>query len=160
MRSLIWAGWLMVAFGAALLAGSIAAGSPPFGVLMLAGLAGPGLFMVWLAQGWDGPLGGTANLHRFGRPANATVRKVEDSRLDADGTRTAKLSLHVTPRNESSYDTRRRVALPGGRIPSPGERVTIKFDPHRRREFVLLEENYDVESFPTSSSLVRPPTST
>ena len=139
MRSLIWAGWLMVALGAAMLAGSIAAGSP---------------------RGWDRPLGGPADLHRFGRPANATVRKVEDSRLDADGTRTAKLSLHVTPRNESSYDTRRRVSLPGGRIPSPGERVTIKFDPHRRREFVLLEENYDVESFPTSSSVMGPPIST
>jgi hypothetical protein len=160
MRSLIWVGWFMVALGAAMLAGSIAAGSPPFGVLMLAGLAGPGLFMAWLARGWDRPLEGPADLHRFGRPANATVRKVEDSRLDADGTRTAKLSLHVTPRNESSYDTRRRVALPGGRIPSPGERVTIKFDPHRRREFVLLEENYDLESFRTSSSLMRPPIST
>jgi hypothetical protein len=104
MRSLIWAGWLMVAMGAALLAGSIAAGSPPFGVLMVACLAGPGLVMV--------------------------------------------------------CDARRRVALPGGRIPSPGERVTIKFDPHRRREVVLLEENYDVESFRTSSGLVRPPIST
>lgn len=160
MRSLIWVGWFMVALGAAMLAGSIAAGSPPFGVLMLAGLAGPGLFMVWLARGWDRPLEDAGDLHRFGRPANATVRKAEDSRLHADGTRTAKLSLHVTPRNESSYDTRRRVALPGGRMPSPGERVTIKFDPHRRREFVLLEENYDLESFRTSSSLMRPPIST
>jgi hypothetical protein len=151
MRSLIWAGWLMVAM-AALLAGSIAAGSAPFGVLMVACLAGPGLLMVWLAQGWDRSLEGTADLHRFGRPANATVHKVEDSRLDADGKRTAKLSLHVAPRNESSYDARRRVARPGGRIPSPGERVTIKFDPDRRREFVLLEENYDVESFPPIST--------
>ena len=75
MRSLIWAGRLMVALGAAMLAGSIAAGSPPFGVLMLAGLAGPGLFMVWLARGWDRPLEGPADLHRFGRPANATVRQ-------------------------------------------------------------------------------------
>jgi len=160
MRSLIWAGWLMVALGAAVLAGSIAAGSPTFGVLMLAALAGPGLVMAWLAQGWDKPLEGETELHRYGRPANATVRKVEDSRLDANGTRTAKLSLHVTPRNESSYSTRRRVPLPAGRIPTVGERVTIKFDPQRRRDFVLLEENYDVESFRTSSRMLRPPIST
>jgi hypothetical protein len=46
----------------------------------------------------------------------------------------------VTPRNESVYRTRQTVVLPGGRIPAEGEPVTIKFDPHRRREFVLLEE--------------------
>lgn len=159
MRALIWAGWFMVALGAAMLAGSIAAGSPAFGLLMAGSLAGPGVLMIWLASGWDKPLPST-DLHRFGRPANATVRNVEDAQLDSGGARTAKLSLHVTPRNESSYKTRRRVALPGGRIPVEGETVTIKFDPHKRRDFVLLDESYQVESFPTSSSTVRPPIST
>jgi len=84
------------------------------------------------------------DLHKYGRPANATVRKVEDAQLDARGTRTAKLSLHVTPRNESSYRASARVALPGGRVPQVGETVTIKFDPRRRRQFVLLEENLEL----------------
>jgi hypothetical protein len=144
MRALIWAGWLMVALGVALLAGSIAAGFALFGVFMLATLSGSGVFMILLARGWDKPLAIPDELHRYGRPANATVRSVEDARLDAAGTRTAKLSLHVTPRNESSYKTRRRVVLPGGRVPAEGETVTIKFDPHKRREFVLLEDSYEV----------------
>jgi hypothetical protein len=159
MRALIWAGWFMVALGAAMLAGSIAAGSLSFGLLMAGSLAGPGVLMIWLASGWDKPLLST-DLHRFGRPANATVRKVEDADLDSGGTRTAKLSLHVTPRNESSYKVQRRVALPGGRIPVEGQTVTIKFDPHKRRQFVLLEENYEVDGFRTPSSTVRPPVST
>ncbi len=159
MRALIWAGWFMVALGAAMLAGSIAAGSPAFGLLMAGSLAGPGVLMIWLASGWDKPLPST-DLHRFGRPASATVGKVEDADLDSGGVRTAKLSLHVTPRNESSYKTRRRVALPGGRIPVEGETVTIKFDPHKRCEFVLLDESYQLESIPSSSSTVRPPIST
>ncbi len=159
MRTLIWAGWLLIALGAAMLAGSIAAGALAFGLLMLASLAAPGVLMVWLATGWDKPLART-ELQRFGRPANANVRKVEDAKLDGNGTRTAKLSLHVTPRNESAYQTRRRVVLPGGRIPREGETVTIKFDPNKRGEFVLLDENYEVESFPISSSTLRPPIST
>jgi len=36
------------------------------------------------------------------------------------------------------------VALPGGRVPAAGETVTIKFDPQSRRQFVLLEESYEV----------------
>lgn len=142
-----------------MLAGSIVAGAPALGGLMVASLAGPGVLMIWLASGWDKPLQ-SSDLHRFGRPANATVRNVEDVQLDAGGTRTARLSLQVSPRNESAYKTRRRVVLPGGRMPVVGETVTIKFDPHRRREFVLLEESYEVESFPTPSSAVRPPIST
>jgi hypothetical protein len=144
MRALVWVGWLMVALGAAMLVGSVAAGFALFGVLLLASLAGSGAFMILLASGWDKPLAGGAELHRFGRPAKATVLKVEDARLDADATRTATLSLRVTPRNESAYRTRRRVALPGGRIPAQGETVTIKFDPNKRRQFVLLEHNYEV----------------
>ena len=159
MRTLIWAGRLMIALGAAMLVGSIAAGALAFGLLMLASLAAPGVLMVWLATGWDKPLA-RIELQRFGRPAIATVRKVEDAKLDGNGTRTAKLSLHVTPRNESAYKTRRRVVLPGGRIPREGETVTIKFDPNKRGEFVLLDENYEVASFPISSSTLRPPIST
>jgi len=120
------------------------AGTPPFGLLMLISLGGAGLFMAWIAKGWDKPVETVADLHKYRRPANATVRKVEDAKLDANGTRTAKLSLHVTPRNESSYRASGCVALPGGRIPQVGETVTIKFDPQRRRQFVLLEENVEV----------------
>jgi hypothetical protein len=140
MRSLTWVGWLMVALGTAMLAGSVDAGQALFGLLMLAVLAGSGGCMILLASGWDKPLAGSAELHRYGRPSTATVRKVEDATLDSGGTRSAALSLRVTPRNESAFRTRRRVVLPGGRVPAEGERVTIKFDPNRRREFVLLEQ--------------------
>jgi hypothetical protein len=49
----------------------------------------------------------------------------------------------VTPRNEL-LKTRRRVVFPGGRVPAEGETVTVKFDPHKRREFVLVEESHEV----------------
>jgi hypothetical protein len=69
---------------------------------------------------------------------------VEDVTLGADGTRTAKLSVRVTPRNEGAYRSTQRVALPAGRVPAVGETVTIKFDPNSRRRFVLLEDSYQV----------------
>jgi hypothetical protein len=144
MRIIVYAGWLMSALGVAFLAGAGTQGQLLFGLLMLGCLTGPGLFMVWLGHGWDKPLESSGELYRYGRPANATVRKVEDVTLAADGTRTAKLSLRVTPRNEGNYRTTQRVALPGGRVPSVGDTVTIKFDPNSRRQFVLLEESYEV----------------
>ena len=144
MRITVYAGWLMAVLGAAFLVGAGAQDQFVFGLLMLGGLTGPGLFMVWLGHGWDRPLESSDELYRYGRPANATVRKVEDVTLDADGTRTAKLSVRVTPRNESAYRATQRVALPGGRVPAVGETVTVKFDPTSRRQFVLLEESYEV----------------
>lgn len=71
---------------------------------------------------------------------------VEDENLSTDGTRTAKIGVHVTPLNESDYKTTRTVAIPGGRVPTVGEKVTIKFDPQSRKNFVLLEESYEVKS--------------
>jgi hypothetical protein len=144
MRSLVYVGWLMIGVGAALGAGFAASGATAFGVLMLAVLGASGAFMIWLASGWDKPLDSTDDLYKYGRPANATVTKVEDAELDARGTRTAKLSLRVTPRNERAYKTTQRVTLPGGRIPDIGETVTVKFDPRSRRRFVLLADTYEV----------------
>ncbi|HEY1274434.1 MAG TPA: hypothetical protein VGF25_05970 [Thermoleophilaceae bacterium] len=95
---------------------------------------------MWFAK----PLASAQEIYRYGRPANATVEKVEDPTLDAHGMRTAKLTVRVTPVNERPYRTTRSVALPGGRVPAPGEAVTIKFDPHSRKEFVLLDEVYEV----------------
>lgn len=144
MRITVYVGWLMAALGVAFLAGAGTQDQLLFGLLMLGGLSGPGLFMVWLAHGWDKPLESSDELYRYGRPANATVRKVDDVTLDANGTRTAKLSVRVTPRNESAYRATQRVALPGGNVPAVGETLTIKFDPNNRRQFVLLEESYEV----------------
>ena len=144
MRITVYAGWFMAALGVAFLVGAGAQDQLLFGLVMLGGLSGPGLFMVWLAHGWDKPLESSDELYRYGRPANATVRKVDDVTLDANGTRTAKLSVRVTPRNEGAYRTTQRVALPAGRVPSVGETVTVKFDPNSRRQFVLLEEGYEV----------------
>jgi hypothetical protein len=144
MRITVYAGWLLAALGVAFLVGAGTQDQFLFGLLMLGCLTGPGLFMVWLGHGWDTPLESSDELYRYGRPANATVRKVEDVTLDADGTRTAKLSVRVTPRNEGAYRSTQRVALPGGRVPAVGETVTVKFDPNSRRQFVLLEQSYEV----------------
>jgi hypothetical protein len=144
MRITVYMGWLLAALGVASLVGAGTQDQVFFGLIMLASLTGPGLFMVWMGHGWDKPLETSDELYRYGRPANATVRKVEDVTLAADGTRTAKLSVRVTPRNESPYRTTQRVALPSGRVPGVGETVTVKFDPNSRRQFVLLEESYEV----------------
>ena len=144
MRITVYVGWLLAALGVAFLVGAGSQDQLLFGLIMLASLTGPGLFMVWLGHGWDKPLESSDELYRYGRPANATVRKVEDVTLAPDGTRTAKLSVCVSPRNEGAYRTIRRVALPGGRVPGVGEIVTVKFDPNSRRQFVLLEQSYEV----------------
>src|SRR5262245_3884157 len=124
MRILVYTGWLMAGIGVAILAGSIAAGYPLFGVLMLGVMAGAGAVMIWFGRGWDKPLESAGDLYKYGRPANATVVKVEGETLDPNGMRTAKLTVHVTPVNEGDYHTTRTVALPHGRVPAIGERVT------------------------------------
>ena len=146
MRLTVYAGFLMIAVGVASLVGGVVAGQPLFGLIMLAALAGSGAFMVWLAWGWDKPLEDSSELYKYGRPANATVEKVEEAALSPDGTRTAKLGLHVAPVSEPDYRTTRTVALPKGRVPAVGETVTIKFDPQSKKNFVLLEENFQVQN--------------
>jgi hypothetical protein len=144
MRITVHVGWLLAGLGLVFMAGSYSQDQLSLGLIMLFSLTGPGLFMVWLGHGWDRPLESSDELYTYGRPANATVLRVDDVTLAADGTRTAKLSLRVAPRNEGAYKATRRTALPGGRVPVVGETVTVKFDPNRRRRFVLLEENYEV----------------
>ena len=137
MRFSFHLGWVMAVAGVSLLAGAASRGELGFGLLMLTSLTCTGLLLVWLCRGWGRPLESADELHRYGRPANATVKRVDDVSLEADGTRTAKLTVHVTPRNETSYRATQRVALPNGRVPSVGEAVTVKFDPNRRRRFVM-----------------------
>ncbi len=36
------------------------------------------------------------------------------------------------------------LALPKARVPSVGEKVTVKFDPQSRKNVVLLEEEFEV----------------
>jgi hypothetical protein len=152
MRMTFYAGWLMVVLGVVIGGGAVVAGQAGFGALMLASLSGSGAFMVWLASGWDKPLEDAADLYKYGRPANATVLNVADEQLAPDGTRTAKLTLHVTPLNESDYKTTRVVALPKGRVPLVGERLTVKFDPQSRKNVVLLEESFEVEDHVTAAA--------
>jgi hypothetical protein len=137
MRFSFHLGWLMAVAGVAFLVGAVSQDQLGFGLLMTASLTGSGLFLVWLCRGWDRPLDTTAELQRYGRPANATVKKVEDVGLERDGTRTAKLTVHVTPRNETSFRATQRVTLPNGRVPAAGEAVTVKFDPNKKRRFVI-----------------------
>ena len=152
MRVLPPLGWLMIVLGVVLGVGGIAAGQAVTGAILLISLAGSGWFMIWLGSGWDKPLDDSAELYKYGRPANAEVLSIEDSSLSADGTRTAKLSLKVSPVNESSFKSTRTVALPGGAEPAVGSTVTVKFDPNSRKNFVLLEESVEVKDHVTATS--------
>ena len=152
MRMMVYSGYLMVLVGLAVGVTAMVAGELVFGAIMIASLTGSGAFMIWLGQGWDTPLEDSAELYKYGRPANATVLNVADEQLQPDGTRLAKLTLHVTPRNESDYKTTRVLALPKGRVPMVGERVTVKFDPQSRKNLVLLEESYEVEDHVTAAA--------
>ena len=145
MRWTRWAGWVNIVTGIALGVVFVPLGMAALGAILLVSLAGSGAFMVWLAAGWDKPLEDVADLHKYGRPANATVMAVEEAQLTGDGGRTAKLKLRVAPVNESEFTTKRRVELPGGRVPAVGETVTVKFDPRSRKNVVLLEQTFQVE---------------
>jgi len=154
MRYMVYSGYLLVVVGAVMVVGGViggAAGGPAAAGLLLGvgggglGVAAGGAFMVWLGRGWDTPLDSAADLYKYGRPANAEVLSVEGAQLDAAGTRTAKLSLRVSPTNESAFETTRTVAIPGGRVPNVGETVTVKFDPNSRKDFVLLEQSFEVK---------------
>ena len=152
MRTLAPIGWLMIVLGLVLGVGGIAAGQAVTGAILLVSLAGSGWFMIWLGKGWDEPLDDSSELYKYGRPANAEVVSVEDSSLSPDGTRTAKLTVKVSPVNESSFKSTRTVALPGGDVPVAGSTVTVKFDPNSRKNFVLLEETYEVKDNITATS--------
>jgi hypothetical protein len=152
MRTLPPIGWLMIVLGVVLGGGGIAAGQAAVGAILLVSLAGSGWFMIWLGRGWDKPLDDSSELYKYGRPANAEVLSVEDTSLGSDGTRTAKLTVRVSPVNESSFKTTRTVALPGGAVPAVGAAVTVKFDPNSRKNFVLLEESFEVKDHITATS--------
>lgn len=154
MRWTYYAGWVNVVLGVVLGLGGIVVGDElmAVGLIVLVSLVGSGAFMIWLAAGWDKPLEDASELHRYGRPANARVLAVEGEQVQADGGRTATLKLHVSPVNESDFRTERKLLLPGGRVPAVGETVTLKFDPQNRKNVVLLEESFAVES-PTAAAM-------
>ena len=151
MRILPPIGWLNVLLGLVLGAGGFVVGQPLTGGILLVSLVASGAFMIWLGSGWDQPLDDAAELYRYGRPANGQVLAVEDTLLSADGTRTAKLRVQISPVNESTYTSTRTVAFPGGRVPAAGQQVTVKFDPNSKKNFVLLEENVQVKDHVTAS---------
>jgi hypothetical protein len=144
MRMTVYSGWLMVVLGVVIGGGAAVAGQAGFGAIMLVSLSASGGFMVWLANGWDKPLEDASELYKYGRPANAVVEKISEETLRPDGVRTAKVTLQVSPVNESSFRTTRVLALPKARVPAIGERMTVKFDPQSRKNVVLLEEDFEV----------------
>jgi hypothetical protein len=152
MRTLPPTGIGLAVLGVLMAIGGVAAGGPATAGLVVGGVAmvGGGAFMVWLGKGWDKPLEGADDLYKYGRPSNAMVEGVEDAGASG-GMRTAKLSLHVAPVNESAYKTTRTVAIPG-ELPAVGSTVTIKFDPNSRKNFVLLDESYEVKDHITTAS--------
>ena len=93
MRWVVYSGWLMIALGAAMLAGAIAAGEPLYGAGMLVALAGPGALDgalgLRLGQSRSRPL---TICYQWGRPANATVLAASPNRRSTRaGVRSAKL---------------------------------------------------------------------
>src|SRR4051794_16297387 len=138
MRATAYAGWFNIVLGFVLGIGGMAIGQAITGLILLLSLCGSGVFMVWLANGWGTPLGSSDELNKFGRPANATVLKVEDEQIRPDNVRTAKLTLRVTPVNESPYKTTRVLAIPPGVKPAVDHELTVKFDPQKRKNVVLL----------------------
>ena len=145
MRWTRYAGWLNIVAGIAVGVVMFAVGLGPIAVITGAAMIGSGVFMVWLASGWDKPIEDLSTLHKYGRPANAIVLEAGEATLDGTGKRTAKLKLNVAPVNESDFITTRVLELPGGRVPAVGETVTVKFDPQKRKNLILLEQNYMVE---------------
>jgi threonine dehydrogenase-like Zn-dependent dehydrogenase len=151
MKMTVYAGWLMVVLGVVIGGGAVVAGYAGFGAIMLLSLSGSGAFMVWLSDGWDKPLEDASELYKYGRPANAVIEKIAEETLRPDGVRTAKLTLRVSPVNESSFKTTRVLALPKARVPAVGEKVTVKFDPQSRKNVVLLEEEFEVVDHVTAA---------
>jgi hypothetical protein len=158
MRSLVYTGWLLIVVGLGMVVGGVIGAGTAGGAGLLVGLGGGGLacvasgaLMIWMGRGWDTPLDSAADLYKYGRPANAEVLGVDGAQTDTKGVRTAKLSLRVSPVNESSFKTARTVAIPGGRVPNVGETVTVKFDPNSRKDFVLLEESFEVKDHVNAS---------
>ena len=145
MREMSATGWLLIVLGAGMAVGGFVIGMPIVGLGVGAAMAFGGWFSIYLGAGWDRPLEDAAELYKYGRPANAEVLSVEDAALSADGTRTAKLALRVSPVNESKFKTTRTVALPGGQVPVAGSTITVKFDPNSRKNFVLMEQNVQVK---------------
>jgi hypothetical protein len=75
-------------------------------------------------------------LEDLGRPATATVLDVQDRGVTATGEQVARLRLRVTPTNERPFTARSEVVLEDLR--AEGERVRVKFDPHRRRRLIVI----------------------
>ena len=151
MRWTRYAGWINIVAGIAVGAVMVAVGLGIIGILTGAAMVASGAFMVWLAAGWDAPLADTAELEKYGRPANAVVLAVDEVSLDGAGARTAKVRFQVAPVNESDFITTRTIELPGGRVPSVGETVTVKFDPQSRKNVILLAEAYEVVDHTTAA---------
>jgi hypothetical protein len=146
-----YAGWANIVAGIAVGVVMVGVGLGIVGVLTGVVMVLSGVFMVWLAAGWDKPLADTAELHKYGRPANAVVLAVDEVTLDGAGGRTAKVKFQVAPVNESDFITTRTVELPGGKVPSVGETVTVKFDPKSRKNVILLEQAYEVVDHTTAA---------
>jgi hypothetical protein len=146
-----YAGWANIVTGLAVGAVMVGVGLGIIGILTGVALVASGVFMVWLGAGWDKPIEDPAELHKYGRPANAVVLAVDEVTLDGAGGRTAKVKFQVAPVNESDFISTRTVELPGGRVPSVGETVTVKFDPQNRKNLILLEEAYEVVDHTTAA---------
>ena len=137
-------GYMLIGIGVLFAVGGFFIGMGGAGIGVGAIMALGGWFSVYLGDADAGPLDTSAELYRYGRPANAEVLTVGESTLSPDGTRTAELEVRVSPVNESRFKSRRTVALPGGRIPTVGSTITVKFDPESRKNFVLMEQNVEV----------------
>ncbi len=154
MRTLKPLGWAMIVLGVLMAVGGVAGAVavPEAGAGLLIGgvvgglsCVGGGWLMIWLGAGWDEPAKTADDIYKYGRPANAQVLEAGPVQHGADGVAAAKLRLHIAPLNEDDYKATQTVAIPPGRILAAGDLVTVKFDVHDRKSFVLLDENYPVK---------------
>ncbi|HEY1358549.1 MAG TPA: hypothetical protein VGF21_09605 [Thermoleophilaceae bacterium] len=154
MRTLKPVGWMLIVLGVLMVVGGVAGGiavSEARAGLLLGGVIGGasciggGWLCLWLGAGWDEPAKTADDIYKYGRPANAQVVEAGPVQQGVDGTATVKLKLHIAPLNESAIKTTQTVAIQQGRTLTPGEVVTVKFDPNDRKSFVLLGETYPVK---------------
>jgi hypothetical protein len=154
MRTLKPIGWALIVLGVLMVIGGIAGGaavSEARAGLLLGGIIGGasciggGWLMIWLGAGWDEPAKTADDVYKFGRPANAQVVSAGEAQTGPDGVATVKLQLVISPLNESDIKATQTVAIKPGRYLTPGEVVTVKFDPNDRKSFVLLDDNYPVK---------------
>lgn len=76
-----------------------------------------------------------SELEEWGRPSNATVISAEQVGTGPGGGPMVKLRVEVTPSAERPFQATK--TLEAAVVPEPGTAIRVKFDPNRRKNFIL-----------------------